>query len=64
MSVLKPVFKKDGNLDFNIDMTKILAKGPTTEQVLYRSTWIGNDIYIKNCVVGNCLKIMVDMGKH
>ena len=31
------VFKKNGNLDFNIGKTKVLAKGPTTDNVFERA---------------------------
>jgi hypothetical protein len=35
-TVSKPVFKLDGNLDFNMGKTMILAKGPTTRHVYER----------------------------
>ena len=34
MATLKPVFKEDGNLDFNMGKTKVLAKGPTAQHVI------------------------------
>jgi hypothetical protein len=37
MSKLTPVFKEDGNLDFNIGKTKVLAKGPTADHVFERA---------------------------
>ena len=36
ISVLKPVLKKEGNLDFNIGETKVLGKGTTTQHVFDR----------------------------
>jgi hypothetical protein len=35
-AVSKPVFKADGNLDFNMGKTMILAKGPTARHVYER----------------------------
>ena len=44
IAVLKSVFKKDGNLDFNIGKTKILAKGPTAQHVFNRAKhFLDND---------------------
>jgi len=35
--MLAPVFKKDGNLDFNISKTKVLAKGPSADHMFERA---------------------------
>ncbi len=35
----KPVFKSDGNLDFNMGKTMILTKGPTTHHVYERAQY-------------------------
>ena len=44
MATLKPVFKEDGNLDFNMGKTKVLAKGPTVQHVFNRAKhFIDND---------------------
>jgi hypothetical protein len=37
VSELKPVFKQDANLDFNLSKTKILAKGTTAQHVFDRA---------------------------
>ena len=37
ISILTPVFKIDGNLDFNIGKTKFLSKGSTVDHVLERA---------------------------
>jgi hypothetical protein len=36
-AVSKPVFKSDGNLDFNMGKTEFLAKGPTACHVYERA---------------------------
>ena len=38
-AVSKPVFKLDGNLDFNMGKTKFLAKGPTARHVYERAQY-------------------------
>ncbi len=38
-AVSKPVFKLDGNLDFNMGKTMILAKGPTARHVYERAQY-------------------------
>jgi hypothetical protein len=35
--MLAPVFKKDGNLDFNISKTKVFAKGPSADHMFERA---------------------------
>jgi hypothetical protein len=37
--VSKPVFKSDGNLDFNMGKTEFLAKGPTARHVFERAQY-------------------------
>jgi hypothetical protein len=37
--VSKSVFKSDGNLDFNMDKTMILTKGPTDRHVYERAQY-------------------------
>ena len=95
IAAAKPVFKLDGNLDFNLGKTMFLAKGTTARHVYQRAqfflqndpslqgiahdftsnmfsvegieilgTPLGTDIYIKNYVQNNCLKIINDAGKH
>jgi hypothetical protein len=38
-AVSKPMFKSDGNLDFNMDKTEFLAKGPTARHVFERAQY-------------------------
>ncbi len=38
-AVSKPVFKSDGNLDFNVGKTEFLAKGPTARHVYERAQY-------------------------
>ena len=38
--VNKPVFKSDGNLDFNMVKTEFLAKGPTARHVYERAKYL------------------------
>ena len=95
IAAAKPVFKLDGNLDFNLGKTMFLAKGTTVRHVYQRAqfflqndpslqgiahdftsnmfsvegieilgTPLCTDIYIKNYVQNNCLKIINDVGKH
>jgi hypothetical protein len=93
-AVSKPVFKADGNLDFNMGKTMILAKGPTARHVYERGqhflqndpdlqgiandftqemftvqgikvlgTPLGTDLYVRNFVAQNCIKITRDVEK-
>jgi hypothetical protein len=90
----KPVFKLDGNLDFNMGKTEFLAKGPTALHVYERAQYflqtdpdlqgiandftpemftvkdievlgtpLGTDVYIRDFVAQNCIKIMRDVEK-
>jgi hypothetical protein len=92
--VRKPIFKSDGNLDFNMNKTMILGKGPTDRHVYERAQYFlqndpdlqdiandftpkmftvqdievlgtpsGTDVYIRDFVVQNCIKITRDVEK-
>jgi hypothetical protein len=92
ITVSKPVFKLDGNLDFNLGKTMFLTKvttarhvyqrvafflqnDPSLQDIVYDFTFnmlsvegieilgtpIGTDIYIKEYVQNNCLKIINDV---
>ena len=44
IALLKSVFKKDGNLDFNIGKTKILVEGPTAQHIFnHAKHFLDND---------------------
>ena len=47
-AVSKPVFKLDGNLDFNMGNTMILAKGPTARHVDERAQYFLQNERIAN----------------
>ncbi len=47
------MLKFDGNLDFNMGKTRILA----VQVIEVLGTPLGTDIYIKDFVVHNCVKI-------
>jgi hypothetical protein len=50
-AVSKPVFKLDGNLDFNISKTEFLAKGPSARHVYERAQYfLHNDPDLQNIV--------------
>jgi hypothetical protein len=38
----KPVFKSDGNLDFNMGKTEFLVKGPTARHVFERAQYFSD----------------------
>jgi hypothetical protein len=60
-TVIKPVFKLDGNLDFNMSKAMILTKVTTTchvyDGIEVMGTPLGSDTYIRNFVTQNYIKI-------